>query len=107
MNYVPVDMDSARLTLYPHSSFANARDLRSQLGFVVILVDDQGRENKIHSGSEMCRCVTRSVMASELHSLTYGFDNKFIIQNLLIKKNLEAMLDGGVHRLKDRSRCSR
>lgn len=64
LNYVPVDMDSGRMILYTDWSFANAPDLRSQLGFVSVLLHDQGSANIIHYGSARYHRVTRSVMAS-------------------------------------------
>lgn len=98
LRYVPLSMDGAKLLLFTDSSFANARDLRSQLGFVILLADEHGNANVIHYASSRCRRVTRSVMASELHNLTCGFDNAFVIQDLMMaltghRHPIEAFID--------------
>ncbi|KAK1918681.1 hypothetical protein P3342_001730 [Pyrenophora teres f. teres] len=64
-----------------HGSFANNKDLSSQLGFVLVLVNEsidadtftiQG--NVIHYSSTKCKRVTRSVLASEIYGMVNGFD---------------------------------
>lgn len=85
LKFVPINMKTARLVLFTDSSFANATDFKSQLGFLLLIVDDNHRANIVHYGSSRCRRVTRSVMASELHSLTMGFDNAYVVQHLLME----------------------
>ena len=65
------DTPTNRLT---DSSFANNKDLSSQIGYVIVLADDQNNANIIHWQSIKCRRVTRSVLASELYTLSLGFD---------------------------------
>lgn len=76
-------MKTARFLLFSDSSFANACDFRSKVRFVIFLADEHGTANIIHYKSSRSRRVTRSVMASEIHSLTKGFENSVVIQNLL------------------------
>lgn len=83
LKFVPIDMDSARLLLFTDASFANTKDLKSQLGFLNILVDKHGNMNIINFGSSRCKRVTRSVMAAEIHALIYGFDHTFVLQHTL------------------------
>lgn len=83
LNYVPLDLESTKLVLFTDASFANARNHKSQLGFIVAMVDDKMNTNIVHFGSTRCQRVTRSVMAAEIHALLYGFDNAIIVQNLL------------------------
>lgn len=76
-------MEHARLIRLTGSPFGNARELRSELGFFVFFAYRESNPNIIHYGSTGNRLVKRLVMAIELHSLTYGFDNCFIIRDLL------------------------
>lgn len=56
--------------LFTDASFANAQDLRSQLGFVVLLTDSK----------ENCNLrATSSVMAGEIFGFILGVDNAFTV----------------------------
>ena len=77
LKFVNLDKESLRLQLFTDASFANAKKLKSQLGFVIVLSDKHGRRNIIHYGSTTCKRVARSVMAAALHALVYGFDNAY------------------------------
>jgi len=83
LQYVPLDRKSVRLTLFTDASFANTDRLKSQLGFVLSLTDSNNRSNIVHYGSSSCKRVTRSVMAAELHALIYGFDNAYLVRDIL------------------------
>lgn len=76
-------MNEAKLLMFTYASFSNARNLRSQLGFIILVADKKGNANMIHYGSVGCSGVTRSVMASALNALTHGLDNEYVIQDLL------------------------
>ncbi len=69
-----LDKDSLQLIVFTDASFANNKDLSSQVGFVLVLADVKGRANIIHWSSTKCKRVTRSVLASELYGMAYGFD---------------------------------
>ncbi|KAM4055441.1 cwf18 domain containing protein [Hirsutella rhossiliensis] len=56
--YIPIDLESAKIFVFTDGSFANNKDLSSQIGFRV----------------------TRSVLASEIYGLTSGFDLAFVIK---------------------------
>ncbi|KAK1914252.1 hypothetical protein P3342_007498 [Pyrenophora teres f. teres] len=67
--------------VFVDGSFANNKDLSSQLGFVLVLVNEsmdadtftiQG--NVIHYSSTKCKRVTWSVLASEIYGMVNGFD---------------------------------
>jgi len=64
LKFVKLDLDSTKIVLFTDSSFANAKNLKSQLGFVIALVDKENNANIIHFGSSRCQRVTRSAMAS-------------------------------------------
>lgn len=42
LNFVPLDLDTARLVLLTDTSFANAEGLKSQLGYILLMIDDEG-----------------------------------------------------------------
>ncbi|KAK1913055.1 hypothetical protein P3342_004991 [Pyrenophora teres f. teres] len=81
LRYITVNLREAKLIVFVDGSFANNKDLSSQLSFVLVLVNEsidadtftiQG--NVIHYSSTKCKRVTRSVLASEIYSIVNGFD---------------------------------
>ncbi|KAI1670831.1 hypothetical protein L13192_04188 [Pyrenophora tritici-repentis] len=81
LRYITVNLTEAKLIVFVDGSFANNKDLSSQLGFVLMLVNEsidantftiQG--NIIHYSSTKCKRVTRSVLASEIYGIVNGFD---------------------------------
>jgi hypothetical protein len=82
LRYVHVDLINAKLIVFVDGSFANNKDLSSQLGFVLMLVNKHTdvdntfliRGNVIHYSSTKCKRVTRSVLASEIYGIVNGFD---------------------------------
>ncbi|KAF1937548.1 hypothetical protein EJ02DRAFT_426510 [Clathrospora elynae] len=82
--YVPVNLvDNAKLMVFVDGSFANNKDLSSQLGFILMLVNEFAdntdntftiRGNVIHYSSTKCKRVTRSVLASKIYGMINGFD---------------------------------
>jgi hypothetical protein len=74
LTYVRLDLKSLRLIVFTDASFANNKDLSSQIGYVVVLADAEHKANIIHWSSIKCKRVTRSVLASELYAMGHGFD---------------------------------
>lgn len=74
LKYVQLDRDSLRVVIFTDSSFANNRDLSSQIGYVACLTDSTDTANILHWSSIKCKRVTRSVLASELYAMAHGFD---------------------------------
>lgn len=81
LNYVPVDLSSAKLMVFTDGSFANNRDLSSQIEYVIMLVNENVhrdlfdiRGNLLHYSSTKCKRVTRSVLASEIYGMVSGFN---------------------------------
>jgi hypothetical protein len=68
--------------VFTDGSFANNQDLSSQLGYLLVLVNESGRQdntfdirgNVIHWSSTKCKRVTRSVLASETYGMVSGVD---------------------------------
>lgn len=74
LKYVKLDLESLKLVVFTDSSYANNRDLTSQIGYVICLADASDRANILHWSSIKCKRVTRSVLASELYAMAHGFD---------------------------------
>jgi hypothetical protein len=87
LSYMPIELSTAKLMVFVDGSFANNNDLSSQLGFIIMLVNErQGSNNDgnsssftiegntIHWSSTKCKRVTRSVLASEIYAMVNGVD---------------------------------
>jgi len=93
LRYVPIDLATAKLMIFADGSFANNKDLSSQIGFIAMLVNEDSsgndtgnqsdnetdnkstvRGNLIHWSSTKCKRITRSVLASEIYGMVNGFD---------------------------------
>lgn len=91
LRYIPLDLAKANLTVFVDGSFANNRDLSSQIGFVIALVNEFQndktkytlRGNVLHWSSTKCKRVTRSVLASEIYGMVNGFDLGTVISSTL------------------------
>jgi hypothetical protein len=75
--------ESLRLIVFTDASFANNRDLSSQIGYVLVLADGTGYANIIHWFSTKCKRVTRSVLASELYGMAYGFNMGASVKSII------------------------
>ncbi|KAM4063983.1 polyprotein [Hirsutella rhossiliensis] len=79
---------TSQIFVFTDGSFANNKDLSSQIGFVIIIANETAqstdsfsiRGNILHWSSTKCKRVTRSVLASEIYGLTSGFDLAFVIK---------------------------
>jgi hypothetical protein len=56
--------------------------MKSQLGFVILLVDGKNNGNIVHYTSRRCTRVTRSVLAAELYALVLGFDHSNLVREI-------------------------
>jgi hypothetical protein len=82
IQYVPIDLERMKLFVFVDGSFANNKDLSSQVGFVLILGNEDVREehtfsvrgNLLHWSSTKSKRVTRSVLASEIYGMVAGVD---------------------------------
>lgn len=78
-------MRTKRLVLMTGASFANARGMKSQLSYIVLIMADNGVTNFVHYSYVMFRRTTRSAMVSEVHALLLGFDQAFSIRHMLVE----------------------
>jgi hypothetical protein len=90
LRFVPLDLSTAKLMVFADGSFANNRDLSSQIGYVICLVNEEVTPenfsitgNLIHWQSAKCKRVTRSVLASEIYGLVNGFDLGYVLGETL------------------------
>ncbi|EED20782.1 conserved hypothetical protein [Talaromyces stipitatus ATCC 10500] len=95
--FVPIDLTKAKIMIFTDGSFANNRDLTSQIGFLIAMVNEDFSEsgqftitgNILHWASSKCKRITRSVLASEIYGLTTGFDQGFTLAstvNMITKR---------------------
>ena len=71
------------MAVFVDAAFANNRDLSSQLGFIVTLMDNEGAANIIHYNSQKSKRITRSALAAELYAMMNGFDTAAALKVLL------------------------
>jgi hypothetical protein len=71
--YVKLNLANLQLVIFTNSSFANNRDLFSQIDYVICLTNSK-HVNIVHWSSIKCKRVTRSVLAAELYALAHDFD---------------------------------
>ncbi|XP_044715187.1 transposase [Hirsutella rhossiliensis] len=90
LRYVPLAFSTAKLMVFTDGSFANNKDLSSQLGFVIVLANEEQspadftiRGNVLHWSSTKSKRVTRSVLASEIYGMVQGFDMAIVIATTL------------------------
>jgi hypothetical protein len=83
LRFVKVDMETAKLMVFADASFAGNRDLSSQMGYVIVIVDTGNNANVLHWSSTKCKRVTRSVLAAELYALVNAFDSASVIRDTL------------------------
>lgn len=76
-----LDLESLRIVSHADASFANLPDLKTQLGFIVLLTDKTGRVNWLHFRSYKCKRVVRSVLGGETHAFVDSFDAAYAIRH--------------------------
>lgn len=81
LKFVPIDLSTAKLMVFTDGSFANNSDMSSQIGYVIMLVNEDVRRDSfeikgsiLHYSSTKCKRVTRSILASEIYGMVSGFD---------------------------------
>jgi hypothetical protein len=85
IRFAKLDKNTLQILVFSDASFANNRDLSSQMGYIIVLADSTNTANIIHWSSTKCRRVTRSVLASELYGMAHGFDMGAAIKSTLDK----------------------
>jgi hypothetical protein len=99
INYIPLDLATAKLFVFVDGSFANNKDLSSQIGYLIVLANETSgtvestfkfKGNLIHWSSTKSKRVTRSVLASEIYGMVGGVDMAIAISSTvnMIKRQL-------------------
>ena len=90
LTYIALDLATAKLYVFVDGSFANNKDLSSQIGYELILANETTQDeqfkitgNLIHWSSTKCKRVTRSVLASEIYGMTLGADMAIAIDSTI------------------------
>ena len=90
LNYIALDLATAKLYVFVDGSFANNKDLSSQIGYELVLANETTQNeqfeitgNLIHWSSTKCKRVTRSVLASEIYGMTSGADMAIAIDSTI------------------------
>ena len=83
LTFVPLDMKSLSLLVFTDASFANNKDLSSQIGFIIVLTDRNQSANILYWSSIKCKRVTYSILASKLYRLAHGFDMGAAIKSII------------------------
>lgn len=87
-----------RIIVCKDGSFANSRDVGSQLGFVVPIADAKGQCNILHYSSSKYKRVTRTVISAETHALVLLFDHAFVVRDMVSEMvNHDVSLEAYVH----------
>jgi hypothetical protein len=72
--FIKLDLDLLQLVIFTDVSFANNKDLLSQIGYIIAIGDKNSNANILHWSSIKCKRVICSVLASELYGMAHGFD---------------------------------
>ena len=95
VRYLPLDMICTKLYVFVDGSFANNKDLSSQIGYLIILANESINDpsddpnsfqitgNLIHWSSTKSKRVTRSILASEIYGMVSGVDMSIVIKATL------------------------
>lgn len=82
LRFVKRHLQSIRMMLSLDAAFENALGYKSQLGFLILLADDQNYCKIVHFGSARCKRVVLSVLSKELHTLSLEYDNAYVLREL-------------------------
>jgi hypothetical protein len=90
IKYIPLDLATAKLFVFVDGSFANNKDLSSQIGHEIILANEAAGDeefeikgNLIHYSSTKSKRVIRSVLASEIYGMIGGVDMAIAINTTI------------------------
>ena len=91
-----------KLLVFVDMSFANNKDMSSQIRYIIVLANERKEDSKItvrgnilHWSSTKCKRITRSVLTSEIYAMVSGFDIGTVIQTT-IKSILSSDIKGTI-----------
>jgi hypothetical protein len=68
------------LLIFTNSLFANNKDLLLQIGYILVLIDLLNKANIVYWSLVKCKRIIKSVLASKLYAMAYGFNISTIIK---------------------------
>lgn len=74
LNFVPLYEMTIKIGLLIDAGFAPYSDMTSELGFLVVLMDDKLNAKILYYGRTRSKRVMRSVLADGLDAMVLGFD---------------------------------
>ena len=96
LRYIPLTLKDVKLFLFVDGSFANNKDLSSQIGYILVLGNESKDDsqftlegNIVHWSSTKYKRITRLVLTSEIYGMANGVDIGFAITatvNMIMKQ---------------------
>lgn len=77
--YAPLNENKVHMRVYTDASFATNDDLTSQLGYLVLVCDDNHRCHVLNFASKKSQTVTCTVIGGELYAFTDAFDISYTL----------------------------
>lgn len=93
LNFVPLNLETTRLVLTTDTSFANSEHMKSQLGYVIMMVEDDENCNIIRYCSNRRKRVARSVMEAKNEALVLDFQYAFLVKQLTDELRFSSWFD--------------
>src|SRR6266700_1791410 len=91
IKYITLDLEHIKLFIFINGSFVNNKDFSSQIGYLIILMNETKRTNEfaikgnlIHYSSTKSKRVTKNVLAFKIYGIIRGVDMAIAI-NITIK----------------------
>lgn len=83
LRHLPIDLRSATFVLATDASFAIAKVLNIQLGYIVMRIDDGGKSIIMQYDSNCFKRVTRPARADKFHGMVLGLDYALVVLETL------------------------
>jgi hypothetical protein len=90
ITYILLELATAKLFVFVDGSFANNKDLSSQIRYIIILANEMVgldefiiKGNLIYWSSTKSKRITRNILASEIYSIITGVDITYAISSTL------------------------
>jgi hypothetical protein len=90
ITYILLELATAKLFVFVDGSFANNKNLSSQIRYIIILANEMVgldefiiKGNLIYWSSTKSKRITRNILASEIYSIITGVDITYAISSTL------------------------
>ena len=85
LKFIKLNINTLQLLIFTDASFANNKDLSSQIGYVIVLADAIKKANIVYWNLVKCKRVTQSVLAFELYGMAHSFNIGAAIKSTIDK----------------------